>query len=122
MDRISGQDEAEIIVWNQFYNETRPIPETRWIYQTDLNCKNVDGQYIGFISGWTNECVGGLSYTNLIVVALPDYYKISQTAFAHELLHAHLVYEYHVSDPYHKRPEWGTLLNETLAFLTQEGL
>lgn len=115
-DRIPGQDLATQLVWVDTYGQTGSPPPIEWVTQPGLNCApDGNGKNMGFYRGrWlydpemSGQCVAGVFWTGWFItqVAIPDGFKIHETAFAHELLHAAMdnANQY---DPEHLDPAWG---------------
>lgn len=121
--RIVGQDEAESVVWCQTYHAHRfHVPPITWV--RNLPCAQGHGFYTTVTPGGasTGSCVGGYYWDvyDFAFVALPPGETFSETAYAHELLHAYERYTTGNLDPNHTGPDWqpGGLLeraNEALA-------
>lgn len=114
---------AEAVVWRDTYHEERDPPPIEWIGWLGLNCAHGNGFLIPTTyGGQPSLCVGGVYWS------VPNYAEVgiqypgqplSVTAYAHELLHAHLYYTTGDGDPTHSRLEWqpGGLLERANAEL-----
>lgn len=107
-----GLSEAVALVWN-FYGRTDPPPKVRVLEGAALSCTDPNSGAEGFpvILGAEDgaprvDCREG--YTVLpteVMVAWTGKKPWSQTAMAHELMHARQFRE-GIIDPKHERPEW----------------
>lgn len=98
---IAGQGEAVALIWNAAYGQTKAAPEIYW--RRD-HCDESNGIY-GVLRNCTfendGERVAGLEtiYDSWVEVGAPSPgFKISDTALAHELLHAAIGDAGHTSD------------------------
>lgn len=113
------QPDAEIVVWRTAYNERNRAPTVSWVTGSALTCARG--------TGWeyADNCVSGQfdASTWAAAVAWPaGNTSFAPTAYAHELLHAHLYATTGDPDNDHVRAEWSTLLPATNAALTKAGL
>jgi hypothetical protein len=118
-ERVPGQDQAEIIVWRSTYQSQQSPPAVIWIHKKDLNCDGGDAFY-----AYDNFCVYGVyAEGGDAEVALRGDGHISQTSYAHELLHAYL-YDTTGTPTNHETPEWqpGGLLSIAQQALIASGL
>ena len=115
---IRGQSQALAMLWSGAFGETRTPPEVYW--RRD-NCDVPNGQYSPDPACTFNddgESVAGLADNGgkWIEVGAPwESGMISDTAFAHELLHAS------IGDPDHRSPRW-TTIDDLNAMLRSNGL
>ena len=106
--KIPHQELATAIVWD-FFGGTRAPPEIEWIDHHRLNCGEGNrGFYreqipIEKLYRLPKVCVVGVfwEHTYRIQVEYPPTFSFSDSAFAHELYHAHLYNTYGSGDPEH---------------------
>lgn len=128
-----GQAEATSVAWLEYGATSRP-PPVAWHTQADLDCGPPQASTSAPNNGWSGPydpgdrtvCVAGLFWTErgYAEVALPDGYRLSQTALAHELYHAALLASDPAGwgDPDHAGPGWRTLVPLAQAAMAAEGL
>lgn len=120
------QRHAEQIVWRDVFMEKVPPPLVYWRFQESLECgPDAHGQNRGFKPWWNEpefDCVAGVYLGSYTIVALPDRYKLSDTAYAHELLHAHLFNTKGDGNGKHDWPEWNSLLPMAITLMKEAGL
>ena len=99
------QDAAIAVVWQQTYGRTEKPPAVEWI--TDLPCTDPNSGKRGFpvvlMSG--QECREGYMLTPWLVRVAWHGGKFSDTALAHELMHAVQAHE-GIADPLHRMSVW----------------
>lgn len=102
------QGQAMWTVWTDRYDEKGPPPCVRWKWGSDLTCMHGDDQGFKTPVG----CRRGFTWSPFeVIVAWTDKDMfISDTAFAHELMHASMA-RHGVVDPEHKLPEWEAVEN-----------
>lgn len=118
---IPGQADAVRVIWNGVYGETKASPPIYWRRDS---CSEPNGIYgvtpwCTFMDG--NERVAGLesgSNGYYVEVGAPSPgFTFSDTALAHELLHAALGGDYD-----HTSPMWGYAVADAAAALKASGL
>ena len=98
--RLPGQDEAQYLIWEATYSETRfPAPPTEWEMTLDCN-----GGTMAMISG---ECLmGQYNSPPEDYLQLANYDRFSDGSYAHELYHAWLTYHTGDGDFNHAGAGW----------------
>lgn len=108
--RLPNQDKAIELVWHSVYQETDNPPEIHWV--ENLNCYDMRGYFEGrspTAVADSGKCVAGTYWSDWNWIDLAHHSDVfSETAFSHELLHAHLKHLSGSGDGGHTRPEWGT--------------
>ena len=108
--KLPNQDQAIRSVWYEVYQETDDPPAIYWV--DTLNCHNQEAYYQGRIPGSVSNsglCIAGAYWSFQHWIDLAHNSDIfSETAFSHELLHAHLYHLNGSGDGGHTLPEWGS--------------
>ena len=84
------------MVWDQEYGRSEPCPCVEWVEGKDLDCHATDPDSGEMGDGFSElgGCRGGIALVPFWVkVAWPDPTIISNTSYAHELLHAAMMYD-----------------------------
>ena len=107
---IPNQDKALQLVWYGVYQETDDPPDIYWVEK--LNCFDMKGYYRGGAPTAvvdSGQCVGGAYWSDWQWIDLAHNSDVfSETAFSHELLHAHLKRLLGNGNGEHTLPEWGS--------------
>lgn len=117
-----GLDKAVPIVWASYGRTDKP-PAITVIEGKDLSCVDPNSGTPGFPvllpSGW--DCRNGYTVSPWACSVSWTGWPWSQTALAHELLHAAQARR-GIVDPYHREPEWQTLVPAANDLLRAQGL
>lgn len=105
----TGQEQAVYIIWVEAYGRTDRPPLVRWIEGSALDCTDPQSGKAGFPQ-FTEQgeatCREGLTMSPLeVMVAWHGELSFSETALAHELLHAALIRRGIFLD-HHQRPDF----------------
>jgi hypothetical protein len=112
---LPNQDKAIQLVWHEVFQEADSPPDIYWV--ETLNCHDMEGYFQGRAPTAVVEsgkCVAGAYWPDWNWIDLAHNSDVfSETAFTHELLHAHLRHLFGSGDGEHSRPEWGTSQGRT---------
>lgn len=114
----NGAEQAVHIVWAETYGRLDRPPLVRWVQGKALSCTDPASGRPGFLQAELGDdlteparavCHEGFTWSPTeVLVAYHDERSFSETALAHELMHALMLRQFQV-DPHHRGPEWKAL-------------
>lgn len=127
-----GQEQAVWVVW-RFYERYDIPPTIRWREGAQLTCEDPQSHKRGFViatledpgfgaDGGVLQCREGLTWSPLeVLVAWHGELSFSETALAHELLHAVLLRQ-GIWTSHHERPDFFSRVEAANNLLKERGL
>lgn len=115
-----GQEQAVHIIWVEVYGRTDRPPLVRWYTGDQLTCTDPDSGKPGIQMG--AECREGWTWSPVeVLVSYHGETSLSETALAHEFLHALLLREGVWLESHHDRPDFYPRIDVANAAIIQAG-